>query len=472
VISTTNAEPLVVFASYSHGDEALHDELAKHLKPLEREGVIRPWHDRKISAGRELWTAIDNVLENADIILLLISPDFVASDYCWSREMKRAMERHESGEARVIPVILRPVDWHKTPFGKLLALPTDGKPVVSWDSNDDGLLDIAKGIRRVAEELRAEETHAARDIRLSVRGCAVTTQYRGVMIEIDLENENAAPRQITRCALTIPSLGLVLDHSPGPSNVVGAEPWLSRAPFEVPPRRLTRGSLFFSGGSKLAGLPTERLPATVCIECYMGPRLENEIELYTFDSLRAQEAKRVAAEQAVMRQTPAERLRVAAEQRQKEQTAHEDARKRREGFQQAAMKQAPEAFKALAELLRKQGEELNSHKIPGVPDLKYAPVNHRLDAGSTYAIELSPYQQMHAYNLTVRVGLHPNAAQSHVELPRVKTATLELQASVDEGGFAWIDGKGKKWPPSEIIDLALDDLTQLLITPPTFDSEI
>jgi hypothetical protein len=114
-----NDDPLMVFASYSHKDEALHDELAKHLKPLEREGVIRPWHDRKISAGREFGTEIDNVLEKAEIILLLISPDFVASDYCWSREMARSMERHESGEARVIPVILRPVDWHKTPFGKL-----------------------------------------------------------------------------------------------------------------------------------------------------------------------------------------------------------------------------------------------------------------------------------------------------------------------------------------------------------------
>ena len=217
------------------------------------------------------------------------------------------------------------------------------------------------------------------------------------------------------------------------------------------------------------GLPTEPLPATLSIECYMGPRLEHQIELYTFDSLRAQEARRVADQQAATRQTPAEKLRAAAEQRQKEQAAQEDAKKRREEFQQAAMQQAPEAFEALAELLRLKGEELNSHKIPDVPVLKYVAVNHRLDAGSTYAIELSPYQQMNAYTATVRVGLHPNAAQTHVELPRVKTATLELQASVDEDGFAWIDRAEKKWPPSEIIDVALDNLTQLLVTPPTFD---
>jgi hypothetical protein len=463
-------DPLEVFASYSHIDEAMHNELAKHLKPLEREGVIRSWHDRKITAGREFGTAIDNVLEKAKIILLLISPDFVASDYCWSREMVRAMERHESGEARVIPVILRPVDWQKTPFATLLALPTDGKPVSSWPNRDDGFLDIAKGIRKVAEEFRAEQADAVQDIRLSIRGCAVTTQYRGAIIEIDLENQSAAPRQITRCALAIPSLDLFLDHSAGPPNLVGGAPWLSRAPFEVPPRRLTRGSLFFSVGPRMGeGLPTEPLPATVSIECYMGPCLEHQIQLYTLDSLRAQEARRVADQQAATRQTPAEKLRAAAEQRQKEHAAQEDAKKRREGFQQTAMQQAPKAFEALAELLRLKGEELNSHNIPDVPILKYVGVNHRLDAGSTYAIELSPYQQMNAYTATVRVGLHPNAAQTHVELPRIKTATLELQASVDEDGFAWIDRTGKKWPPSEIIDVALDNLTHLLVTPPTFD---
>src|SRR5712691_10572913 len=106
--------PVVVFDSYSHADEKLHDELAKHLTPLEREGVIQRWHDRQITAGREFGSEIDEVLNLAGIILLLVSPDFVASEYCWSKEMKRAMERHEAREARVIPIILRPVDWHHT----------------------------------------------------------------------------------------------------------------------------------------------------------------------------------------------------------------------------------------------------------------------------------------------------------------------------------------------------------------------
>ncbi len=147
-------QPIEVFVSYSHRDEVLHDELAKHLRPLEREGVIQRWHDRRLTAGTEFGDEIDVLLNRAGIILLLVSPDFIASEYCWSKEMKRAMERHEAGEARVVPVILRPVDWHNTPFGKLLALPKDGKAVTSWTDRDTALLDVAKGIRAVASEVR------------------------------------------------------------------------------------------------------------------------------------------------------------------------------------------------------------------------------------------------------------------------------------------------------------------------------
>src|SRR5215471_17053433 len=105
-----NFPRVVIFTSYSHKDEDRHDELHKHLKPLEREGLIEPWHDREIPAGKEFATTIDSKLEQADVILLLVSPDFIASDYCWSKEMLRAMERHEAGAAVVIPIILRPVD--------------------------------------------------------------------------------------------------------------------------------------------------------------------------------------------------------------------------------------------------------------------------------------------------------------------------------------------------------------------------
>ena len=118
-------------------------------------GIIHSWHDRKITAGSNLDDGIDAQLEKADLILLLISADFLNSEYCYRKEMKRALERHESRQARVIPVILRPVDWEKSPFAHLVAVPVDGKPITRWTNRDAGYLSAAKEIRRVAEELSA-----------------------------------------------------------------------------------------------------------------------------------------------------------------------------------------------------------------------------------------------------------------------------------------------------------------------------
>jgi len=117
-----------IFFSYSHHDERDRDLLETHLAALRREGVIETWHDRRILAGRDWSGEISEHLESADIILLLISPYFIASDYCFDLEMKRALERHEAGEAVVVPVIIEHCDWHKLPFGKLQAIPTDGRP--------------------------------------------------------------------------------------------------------------------------------------------------------------------------------------------------------------------------------------------------------------------------------------------------------------------------------------------------------
>lgn len=146
-----------IFFAYAREDENLRDELQKHLSILERQGVITSWHDRKIGAGKEWKGEIDTHLNTARVILLLISSDFIDSDYCWDVEVKRAMERHEAGEARVIPVILRPVDWKSAPFGKLQALPTDAKPVTRWENQDEAFLDIARGIRAAVMELRMED---------------------------------------------------------------------------------------------------------------------------------------------------------------------------------------------------------------------------------------------------------------------------------------------------------------------------
>lgn len=141
-----------IFFSYSHKDEALRDDLAKHLSILQRRGVIDAWYSRNIEAGVEWAADIDKQLNQSEIILLLVSSDFLASDYCYDVEVKRAMERHEAGDARVIPVIVRPVDWQDAPFGKLQALP-NGEPITKWADRDEALLDVVKGIKRTLEEM-------------------------------------------------------------------------------------------------------------------------------------------------------------------------------------------------------------------------------------------------------------------------------------------------------------------------------
>ncbi|MEH2252023.1 GUN4 domain-containing protein [Nostoc sp.] len=149
---------LKLFFSYSHKDEALRDELAKHLTILEWQGVISSWHDRRILPGEEWDYQINDNLNTADIILLLISSDFLFSKYCWDVEIKKAIERHHAGKACVIPVILRSVDWSGAPFAKLQALPKNAEPVVSryWHNQDEAFTDVARGIRAAAEKLKKQ----------------------------------------------------------------------------------------------------------------------------------------------------------------------------------------------------------------------------------------------------------------------------------------------------------------------------
>lgn len=167
-----------VFFSYTHRDESMRNELEVHLTMLKRQGLIEAWHDRRIGAGNEFDRTISAHLESADIILLLVSPHFLASDYCYDREMKRAMERHETGEARVIPVILEPCDWMHALFGKLLAVPTDGKPVSKFVNQNDGLLEVAQAVRAAIEEMTLANMPSAVE-RTGVADSASTIQENG-----------------------------------------------------------------------------------------------------------------------------------------------------------------------------------------------------------------------------------------------------------------------------------------------------
>jgi len=154
---TSTSEPLSVFISYSHRDEDFKDELVVHLANLKRQGKIRAWQDRDIEAGAEWDAEIQQQLEAAEVILLLITPRFLASDYCFDLEMQRAVERHNEGTARVIPIIVKSCDWQGTPFSKLQVVPKDAKPITKWDDPDEAFLNVVQGIRRAVESLQAKK---------------------------------------------------------------------------------------------------------------------------------------------------------------------------------------------------------------------------------------------------------------------------------------------------------------------------
>lgn len=146
-------KPISIFFSYCDKDQRLKDRLETQLSLLKQQGLISSWCNRKIVAGEDRSEETNSHLEDAQIILLLISPDFIASDYCYGVEMKKAMERHESGHSFVIPIILRPVTWEDTPFQKLQVLPTSKKPVTRWRNLDEAFLNVANGIRNAIESL-------------------------------------------------------------------------------------------------------------------------------------------------------------------------------------------------------------------------------------------------------------------------------------------------------------------------------
>jgi len=141
-----------IFFSYSHKDEDVRNELEVHLSMLKRQVIVETWHDRRIDAGADFADVIDNNMEDSDIILLLVSPYFLASDYCYEIELQRALEKHQAKDARVIPVILDPCDWHHTSFGNLLAVPKDGTPISKYPNQHEAFLEIVTVIRNIAQK--------------------------------------------------------------------------------------------------------------------------------------------------------------------------------------------------------------------------------------------------------------------------------------------------------------------------------
>ncbi len=140
-----------IFISYASEDEKLRDELVKHLASLNRQGLTNTWYNNKIEAGFHKQAEIEQHLKSAQIILLLVSADFIASDYLYSIEMQQAIERHKQARVYVVPVLLRPVYWQDTPLAQFAMLPTGAKPVTTHDDQDEALLDVVMGIARIAK---------------------------------------------------------------------------------------------------------------------------------------------------------------------------------------------------------------------------------------------------------------------------------------------------------------------------------
>jgi hypothetical protein len=144
-----------IFISYAHEDEELKNELDKHLKALKRSSKVEVWNDRKLMAGEDWDASIMSELAQANIILLLVSVDFNASDFIWDKELAAAMERHKAGTARVVPVILRTCDWDDMPYAILQALPKNATPVTEYPDRDVAFTEIAQGVEMLVDGMNA-----------------------------------------------------------------------------------------------------------------------------------------------------------------------------------------------------------------------------------------------------------------------------------------------------------------------------
>jgi TIR domain len=148
-MSTAIRKRIKIFSCYAPEDRELLKQLNKHLSPLRRMSEISTWSDCDIQAGNDWAQEIQTHLDEANIVLVLVSPDFIASNYCYGRQMQMAFERHNLGKAHIIPIILRPVIWEDTTLGRFQALPTNRTPITSWTNLDEAFWDVARGIRQV-----------------------------------------------------------------------------------------------------------------------------------------------------------------------------------------------------------------------------------------------------------------------------------------------------------------------------------
>ena len=169
-MSTSSTNRLKIFYCYARKDQNLREELDHHLSNIKRLYHLEMWFDREINPGENWEDAIDEHLNSADLIFLLISPDFMASDYCYNKEMNRALIRHAKGEAKVIPILLRSVHWAGAPFSHIQLLPTDANPINRWPDRDDAFYNVVLGIEQVIKEfLESSKIRETQNVAISTR---------------------------------------------------------------------------------------------------------------------------------------------------------------------------------------------------------------------------------------------------------------------------------------------------------------
>jgi hypothetical protein len=205
----TGAPPVRIFCGYAHEDKPLFNHWHKHLAVLRSREYITLWHDGEIPPGAEWESAIAHHLDQADIILLFISPSFMHSEYCRGKEMRRAIERHKTGEVRVIPILLKPTPaWEATDLGSLQALPIHAKPVITWRNRDEAFANIAEGITKVIQQAQQEEKYPVQAYGLAFDYYT----YMGVQQEEITELERAMRQKAERWLVAIQDTGGTLQE--------------------------------------------------------------------------------------------------------------------------------------------------------------------------------------------------------------------------------------------------------------------
>ncbi|AUB39529.1 DNA polymerase III, delta prime subunit [Nostoc flagelliforme CCNUN1] len=152
-----------VFCSYSGKDSIFYKSLTAHLSILKRQGIISAWHDRDIDVSSDWRKEISEQLKQSQVFLFLVSSDYLASDYSYTREMSYALQKHNVNEITVVPIIVRPVDWSDAPFRNLQVLPRNGRPITQWENRDEAFVEIAKTIRQIVEQPKTKRVVKATD---------------------------------------------------------------------------------------------------------------------------------------------------------------------------------------------------------------------------------------------------------------------------------------------------------------------